>query len=118
MSKSIKKALESCDMFGQPIQFSLHRKYLVKSSFGGVMTFLLITTFIIIAFQGFYDLINRSNITSFTQDVHYSKPPLIDFKSKGFSLAMAFNNFKINDQKFFKLEIFQVLSTTNAIGNK
>ena len=113
--KYLKKSFESCDIFGQPVQFSLNRKYLQKSIFGGIMTFLLIMTFILIAFQGFSDLINRQNITSYTQDVYNFRPPAIDFNSRSFSMAMSFNDQRLNNPRYFKLQIFQGLQSAGNI---
>ena len=77
--KKFSNILRSFDTFGQPIQFTLNGKYLQKSSFGGCMTFCLITTFFLITFQGFNDIINRRNITSYTQDMYNTVPLSIDF---------------------------------------
>ena len=110
--------LEACDVFGQPIQFSLNRKYLQKSIFGGVMTYFLILFFVLIAFSGFSDLINRRNILSYTQEIFNSVPPSIDFSSRQLKLAVSFNNYMINDPRYFKLELIQGWEIRDAQGTK
>jgi len=81
------------------------------------MTFLLITFFIAIAFSGFQDLVNRTNITAYSQQIYYSSPPLINFSSRQLKLALTFNNYLINDPRYFKLELIQALQTTNPDGS-
>ena len=116
--KKFSTLLQSCDIFGQPIQFTLNRKYLQKSSFGGCMTYCLITTFVLIAFQGFKDLVNRTNITSYTQDMYNSVPPLIDFSSRKLNIAIAFNDLRLKDPRYFNLELIQGLHIIDETGKK
>ena len=105
-------------MFGQPIQFSLNRKYLQKSTFGGLMTFSFILTFILIAFQGFQDLVNGKNVITYTQDIYNFIPPTIDFSSIRFNMAISFNDPRINDPRYFQLELFQGIQTIDETGKK
>ena len=116
--KKFTNFLQSCDAFGQPIQFSLNRNYLQKSSLGGYMTYCLITTFVIIAFQGFKDLVNRANITSYTHDEHNQVPPSIDFSSRKLNIAIAFNDLRLKDPRYFTLELIQGLNALNETGKK
>ena len=106
-----KEAIKAIDLFGQPIQFSFNRKTFHKSFFGGVNTIVLLTIFMVIAFQGFLEIALRANITSFTTDIYPSQPPYIQLNPTSMNWAISFNPFSLNVWgdigKFFKGEVYQ-----------
>lgn len=118
MFKAVKQVFRSLDIFGQPIQLSINRKYLQKSGFGAFMTLSLITTFVIIVFQGFIDLINHENLTTFSETVYYTSPPSINFSTKKLYFALSFNDIRLNDPRYFDLNFYQGLETINSEGKK
>ena len=116
--KAAKYFFKSFDVFGQPIQLSLNRKYLQKSFFGGFLTFSLILIFLLLVLAGFQDLISRKNIISNTQDNPQTSAPAINFKTKQFSFAITFNDPTLNDPRYFNIEILQSIWTMNSDGQR
>ena len=116
--KAIKYFFKSFDVFGQPIQLSLNRKYLRKSTFGGFLTFSMILFFLILVSAGFQDLVNRKNIITYTQDDPQTSAPAINFKTNEFSFAITFNDPILNDPRYFNIELLQSIWTINSDGQK
>ena len=116
--KAVKYVFKSFDVFGQPMRFSLNRKYLQKSACGGFLTFSLIFIFILLVYAGFQDLISRKNIIAFTQEESKTIPPSINFETNQFSFAITFNDPSLNDPKYFKIEILQGIWTMESEGNR
>ena len=113
----ILKYLSKIDFFGEPIQFCLKMKHYQTSAFSGFLTLIFIGTFISIAFEGFLDLVLRSNITSYTTDIYNLSPPFINFTQYNMKFAFTLSDPTLNDARYFKIELNQYRVKHDESGN-
>ena len=111
----LKQIIKTIDLFGQPIELSFNQNPLQKSLFGGINTLILMIIFISITFQGFLEILLRTNITSFTTDIYPSQPPYLDINPHVLNWAISFQPSSLNTWgdigRFFKVEVFQGIYT-------
>lgn len=113
LKKTIKRLLRSADIFGVPIQFTLNRKYLQQSIFGGILSLVLFLIFFLLALQYFYDFIYNTDFFVNTQEQYSKNPPNINLASKKFNLALTFNDVRLNNFTFFQIDVIQATTEYN-----
>ena len=107
----IRSFIKKIDVFGQPIQLSFNRHPLQKSFFGGCNTLILLVLFFSVAFQGFLDVITRSNITSYSRDNYELEPPFFDLSPRSMNWAISFKPSDLNlwsNKQFFNIQVLQI----------
>lgn len=113
---SLIKNLKQIDLFGQPIQFCLNKKYFHKSVFGGIITVILIGAFLSISVQGFIDLVSRTEISAMSLDIPNVDPPFIDLKHNKFNWAFTFTG-DPRVRKLFKFDVILGAYYRDSKGN-
>jgi hypothetical protein len=103
---SISRHIKPLDLFGQPIQLCLNKKYFHKSVFGGFLTLMMIGAFLSISVQGFIDLVARTEIFASSYEVPNVDPPYIDLSHDKLNWALTFTG-EPRVRKLFKVEVIQ-----------
>ena len=111
-------SLKKVDFFGVPIRFTLNNKTLQKSYCGGLLSLLLFSILIAILHQNIFSLINREQVTTFSEETNYQDPPPINLESFRLNLAMSYSDKRMNDGTYFKVEVFQAFSTFSKENNQ
>ena len=118
MNKCFCKTLKKCDIFGAPVKLTLNRKYRQNSSFGGFLSCVLFIIFFVLCFESFYSLLNHDDFLSYSQEIFNVNAPKLDLIPSKFNYAISFSDTRMNNGKYFKIDILQAFTYFNEKDNK
>lgn len=85
----VNKIIKKCDLFGQNIQLNFKNKEQYKTTFGGMVSILIIIFLIILFYNKIIDLFQKRNFKITVKQSYLDDSPLIVLDSTNFLLAFA-----------------------------
>ncbi|CDW89479.1 UNKNOWN [Stylonychia lemnae] len=85
-----KRFLRPLDIYGRPVQLTYQGQYEFKTTFGGGVSLIMITLFLLVSVQQVYDLILRKQSSYQQSQMYFNQEDFQsdhDISSKNFSMA-------------------------------